>query len=99
MIDLNTRDLYFALHFMLSDAVYGNVQSLMLDGIQKLLKTSLRVNGALEYSLVCHANLTKYFTYESRSRPKFYKVFVVNRPCYIQYRCEGIDLGRWREGD
>ncbi|CAL0321769.1 unnamed protein product [Lupinus luteus] len=81
--------------------IYLDSDVIVVDDIQKLWKVSLtgsRVIGAPEY---CHANFTRYFSYEFWSSYEFSKVFDEKRknPCYFNTGVMVMDLVKWREGE
>ncbi|KAK7316389.1 hypothetical protein VNO77_35395 [Canavalia gladiata] len=79
--------------------IYLDSDVIVVDDIQELWKVSLtgsRVIGAPEY---CHANFTRYFSYEFWSSSEFSEVFEGKKPCYFNTGVMLMDLVRWREGD
>ena len=79
--------------------IYLDSDVIVVDDIQRLWKVSLsgsRVIGAPEY---CHANFTRYFSYEFWSSSEFSEVFAGKRPCYFNTGVMVMDLVRWREGE
>ncbi|XP_057447532.1 probable galacturonosyltransferase-like 10 [Lotus japonicus] len=80
--------------------IYLDSDVIVVDDVQTLWKVSLsgsRVIGAPEY---CHANFTRYFSYEFWSSSEFSEVFGGRkRPCYFNTGVMVMDLVRWREGD
>lgn len=79
--------------------IYLDSDVIVVDDIHKLWKVSLtgsRVIGAPEY---CHANFTRYFSYEFWSSNEFSEVFAGKRPCYFNTGVMVMDLVRWREGE
>ncbi|XP_061365614.1 probable galacturonosyltransferase-like 10 [Gastrolobium bilobum] len=80
--------------------IYLDSDVIVVDDIQELWKVSLtgsRVIGAPEY---CHANFTRYFSYEFWSSSEFSENFAgEKRPCYFNTGVMVMDLVRWREGD
>ncbi|KAK7365109.1 hypothetical protein VNO80_13924 [Phaseolus coccineus] len=79
--------------------IYLDSDVIVVDDVQELWKVSLtgsRVIGAPEY---CHANFTRYFSYEFWSSAEFSEVFQGKRPCYFNTGVMVVDLLRWREGD
>ena len=78
--------------------IYLDSDVIVVDDVQELWKVSLtgsRVIGAPEY---CHANFTRYFSYEFWSSAEFSEVFQGKRPCYFNTGVMVMDLVRWREG-
>ncbi|XP_019452922.1 PREDICTED: probable galacturonosyltransferase-like 10 [Lupinus angustifolius] len=81
--------------------IYLDSDVIVVDDIRKLWKVSLsgsRVIGAPEY---CHANFTRYFSYEFWSSNEFSKEFdeKTKKPCYFNTGVMVMDLVKWREGD
>ena len=81
--------------------IYLDSDIIVVDDIQDLWKVSLtgsKVIGAPEY---CHANFTRYFSYEFWSSYEFSEVFKgrKNRPCYFNTGVMVMDLVKWREGE
>ncbi|KAK7381344.1 hypothetical protein VNO78_33971 [Psophocarpus tetragonolobus] len=79
--------------------IYLDSDVIVVDDVQVLWKVSLtgsRVIGAPEY---CHANFTRYFSYEFWSSAEFSEIFQGKRPCYFNTGVMVMDLVRWREGD
>jgi len=81
--------------------IYLDSDVIVVDDIQDLWKVSLtgsKVIGAPEY---CHANFTRYFSYEFWSSYEFSEVFKgrKNRPCYFNTGVMVMDLMKWREGE
>ncbi|XP_057738337.1 probable galacturonosyltransferase-like 10 [Arachis stenosperma] len=83
--------------------IYLDSDVIVVDDIQKLWKVSLKdssskVIGAPEY---CHANFTRYFSYEFWSSSEFLKIFEgkKKRPCYFNTGVMVMDLGKWRTGE
>lgn len=79
--------------------IYLDSDTILIDNIQKLWGINLtgkRVIGAPEY---CHANFTKYFTYQFWSDPILSRTFEGKKPCYFNTGVMIIDLERWRGGE
>ncbi|KAJ0051429.1 hypothetical protein Pint_02647 [Pistacia integerrima] len=79
--------------------IYLDSDTIVVDDIQKLWRVSLsgsRTIGAPEY---CHANFTKYFTYEFWFNSDFSRVFEGKNPCYFNTGVMIMDLKRWRENN
>lgn len=80
--------------------VYLDSDVILVDDVQNLWKVQLtesRVIGAPEY---CHANFTRYFSYEFWSSAEFSQVFEgKKRPCYFNTGVMVMDLKKWREGE
>ncbi|XP_058778728.1 probable galacturonosyltransferase-like 10 [Vicia villosa] len=81
--------------------IYLDSDVIVVDDIQELWKVSLsdsKVIGAPEY---CHANFTRYFSYEFWSSYEFSEEFKgrKSRPCYFNTGVMVMDLAKWREGE
>jgi lipopolysaccharide biosynthesis glycosyltransferase len=81
--------------------IYLDSDVIVVDDIQDLWKVSLtesKVIGAPEY---CHANFTRYFSYEFWSSHEFSETFKGRKksPCYFNTGVMVMDLMKWREGE
>ncbi|XP_027922339.1 probable galacturonosyltransferase-like 10 [Vigna unguiculata] len=98
---LNYARSYLAdlLHPCIERVIYLDSDVIVVGDVLELWKVPLagsRVIGAPEY---CHANFTRYFSYEFWSSAEFSEVFEGKRPCYFNTGVMVMDLWRWREGD
>ncbi|XP_004489349.1 probable galacturonosyltransferase-like 9 [Cicer arietinum] len=81
--------------------IYLDSDIIVVDDIQDLWKVSLSdssVIGAPEY---CHANFTRYFSYEFWSSSEFFDEFEgrKRKACYFNTGVMVMDLVKWRKGE